>query len=207
MLRMMMTWKYLKYPISLGFFVVFATGCFQSDYTKLVKSELAKGVRQDSLILGIKFGDTRLEFQGKCFDLNQQQLVTAGTNGFVQYQFVDSLVHQQPTQIKLQFSPTFDQNEIIDELNLEFGYVSWAPWNRKYQSDSLLVKTKKIIMGWYGGNDFINVLVDKRDTPVKLDCNRRILISIKDEQTVAVKIQDILHPRFRHSTSSADKKE
>lgn len=196
----MMIWRCLCYLIWGGVFSAALSGCFQSDYTKLVESELAKGTRQDSLLFGIKFGDTRNDFFGKCFDLNKQRLVTQGPgNTTVQYVFKDSLVHDEPAELRLLFYPAFDKNESIDEMGLEFSYLGWSPWNKALQSDSLKLKTMELLMLWYKGNEFVMADVNDRKIPVKLDGNRRILVYEKDPQSVAVRIQDILHPRFKHS--------
>lgn len=196
-----MTWRCIHYPISIFLLSAVFSGCFQSDYTKLVKSELAKGIRQDSLLFGIKFGDTRNDFYGKCFDLNKQRLVTQGpANNSVQFLFTDSLYHHQPTDIRLLFFPNYDEDQVIAEMSMEFSYLAWAPWNKLYQSDSLEIKTKKLLVHWYQGNEFVTAKVNDIDIPVKLDANRRILVYIKDAQSVGVKIQDISHPMFKHST-------
>ena len=55
------------------------------------------------------------------------------------------------------------------------------------------------MLRWYGGNDFIIVKLSDADTPVKVDGNRRIMVRIKDAQSVLVKVEDILHPKFKHS--------
>ncbi len=181
------------------------SGCFQSEYTRLVKAELAKGVRHDSLLFGIRFGDTRNEFYGKCFDLNRQQLVTAGAGNNVEYIFSDSLFHRKPTNLSLLFYPSFDQNDKIADMKMQFTYRAWAPWNRDMQSDSLLGKTEKILMNWYGGNDFILADVAGKRMPVKLDGNRRILVYTLDMKSVLVEVQDILHPVFKHDSNSEKK--
>ncbi len=174
----------------------------QSDYTKLVKSELAKDVRQDSLLFGIYFGDTRDEFFGKCFDLNQQQLISQGPNSqSVQYIFTDSLVHHVPTEMKLLFYPSFDDEDKISDMELEFSYTGWSPWSTRLQSDSLEVKVFALLKQWYKGNDFVIAKTDNIDFPVKVDANRRILVYTLDTQSVGVRIQDILHPKFMHSIS------
>jgi hypothetical protein len=189
----------LKYCISGLLVSVILSGCFQSEYTRLVKSELAKGVRNDSLLFGIRFGDTRNEFYGKCFDLNRQQLVTAGAGNNVEFVFSDSLFHKRPTNLSLLFYPSFDQNERISNMKMQFSYRAWAPWNRDLQSDSLIGKTEKILMKWYGGNNFIMAEVGDQRVLVKLDGNRRILLYIFDMQNVSVEVQDILNPVFKHS--------
>lgn len=199
--------KFLKYPISLGLWGIFLIGCTQSDYTKLVTSELAKGIRQDSILLGISFGDTRDQFYVNCFYLNKQQLIREGPgNTSVQYLFSDSVVHTKPTKIKLLFMPTFDKDEVIAEMNMEFSYEGWAPWNRELQSDSLQVKVMQLLMNWYKGNGFVTARIKDQNIPVKVDGNRRILVFIHDPQRVVVKVQDILNPKFKHSISKEEEK-
>lgn len=175
-------------------------GCMESDYTKLVKSELTKTSREDSLLLGIYFGDSRNEFYKQCFALNKKKLVAQGpSNAAVQYNFKDSIFHDNSTPIRLLFYPRFDEENILNEMDLEFSYAGWAPWNRNYQSDKLLPIVKKLLVKWYGGNSFIYAHLDEADIPVKLDANRRIVLYTKDTQTVVAVIQDILHPKFKHS--------
>lgn len=197
---MMMILKYIKYPIKLVLVGALLNGCMQSDYTKLVKAELAKGVREDSILFGIKLGDTRNDFYGKCFDLNKQKLVSQGPgNSSVMHIFYDSTVHDTPAQLRLLFFPSFDKDTITD-MTMELSYMAWAPWNPQYQSDSLKNKAMDLLMHWYGGNEFVIAHVNDKDVPVKVDGNRRILVYIKDTQSVVLKIQDLLHPKFRHES-------
>ena len=202
---MTVIWRSIKYPISLILFGTIFSGCFQSDYTKLVKAELARGVRMDSILLGMHFGNTRNEFNGKCFDLNKMHIATQGEGFSVQYLFTDSLVHREPTPIKLLFVPAFDDKEILTNMDLKFSYVGWAPWNKQLQSDSLKTKVMELLMHWYGGNEFITANIQDTQVPVKLDGNRRILVYVYDAQSVVVRVQDILHPKFRHSISADQK--
>src|SRR5258707_2920131 len=112
-------WKSVKYPISILILGSLLSSC-ESDYTKLVKSELANGIRKDSILLGIRFGNTRNEFYGKCFDLNKQHLVKEGAGHSVEYLFTDYLAHRKPTQIRLLFVPAFDEKEKITNMDLNF---------------------------------------------------------------------------------------
>jgi hypothetical protein len=198
--------KSIKYSISILILGILSSGC-QSDYTKLVKEELAKGVRYDSVLLGINLGDTRNDFYGRCFDLNKSHLVTDGGGGFVKYMLIDSIFHKDPVGIEVLFHANFDNKDKLAEMLLELTYAGWSPANPAYSADSLKVNTMKLLKHWYGGNDFIIAKVNDKDMTVKLDGNRRILIYKKDEQNVEVKIQDILHPIFRHSISSDSEKE
>ena len=82
-------------------------------------------------------------------------------------------------------------------MDLKFNYVAWAPWNRQYQSDSLKIKIIKMLEQWYEGNKFVVAHVGGKDIPVKVDGNRRILVLEEAPQTVVVKVQDILHPKYQ----------
>ena len=173
--------------------------CVQSEYTRLVKSELAKGIRKDSILLGIRLGDTQNDFREKCFDLNKKHLTTEGPGFYVQYFLKDSLLHTKPTMILLLFKPDFDNNNKITDMDLKFNYVGWAPWNRQYQSDSLKVKVVQMLERWYKGNKFVIAHATDGDIPVKVDGNRRILVYEDQPQTVVVKIQDMLHPKYKET--------
>lgn len=202
----MINWRSIKYFPAIVICSTACLGCFQSDYTRLVKSELSKGERKDSVLLGISLGETRNVFYGKCFDLNKLKLITPGDGGtFVKYMFTDSLFHDKPTEVRLLFYPTFDQKDVIAEVKMDFSYLGWAPWNRQLQSDSLQEKVIKILMHWYGGNDFVKAHVDGAEMPVKVDGNRRMIVGVKDSQSVEVKVQDLLHPYFMHSITQKEK--
>jgi enediyne biosynthesis protein E4 len=203
--NMMMIWKSIRYGLSLLACSVLFYGC-QSDYTKLVKEELAKGVRKDSVLLGIKLGDSRYDFYGRCYDLNKKQLIIDGGGGFVQYLFTDSLVHQKPEPMKLLFHPNFDKKNNLAEMFMEFSYVGWSPAVARYQSDSLKEKVMDMLVKWYGGNEFVQAKVDSVELPVKVDGNRRIVIYHKDAQAILVKVQDLLHPIFMHSFTREEQK-
>lgn len=198
-----MNLRFMKFLISLVVLGLLFTAC-QSDYTKLVKSELAKGIRKDSILLGINFGTTRQEFYGKCFDLNKQKIVSEGANYSVQYLFTDSAFHDRPEQIRLLFVPAFDENEKISNIDFKFDYPGWAPGITRYQSDSLKGKIMKLMMKWYGGNEFITAKVSGEEVPVKLDGNRRILVFEEAPKDVVVRVQDILNPKYRHSITPPD---
>jgi hypothetical protein len=173
--------------------------CCESDYTRMVKAELAKGVRKDSVFLGLRLGNTRQEFYGKCFDLNKAHLVTQGPEGAAMYIFKDSSVHARPTEIRVLFVPAFDDKDVITNIDLNFTYTAWAPWNREMQADSLESKVEKLLMRWYGGNNFVTAKTKDAQLPVKVDGNRRVVIYRKEPQNVIVKVQDLLHPKFKHS--------
>ena len=173
----------------------------ESDYTKMVKKELASGVRKDSLVFGIKFGDTRKEFFNKCWQLNKKGLVTNGPkNMMVEYMLNDSMFHENPTKVRFLFYGTFDDHDNLNGMDSEFAYPAWSPWNQQYSSDSLLVKTREIVLDWYRGNAFVEVpMQNEPNLWVKVDGNRRIVLKKLDQQSVSMKIHDLLHEEHRHS--------
>lgn len=198
---MTMNWKFIKCGTRFFALGILLNSCVQSEYTKLVKSELAKGVRYDSILLGIHLGDTQNEFREKCFALNRKHLTTEGPGFYVQYLFADSLSHNQSTPIRLLFKPEFDNKDKITDMDLKFNYVGWAPWNRQYQSDSLKVRIITMLEQWYGGNKFVVAHTGDKDIPVKIDGNRRMLVLEEVPQTVVVKVQDMLHPKYKETVN------
>ena len=192
----------MKYFFSLIVLVVLFASC-ESEYTRLVKRELGKEEKLDSILFDINFDDPKARFYQRCLELNRQTLVTQGpSNSSVKYIFQDSLFHEKATPMRLLFYPEFDVEDKLSGMNMEFSYMAWAPWNRELQSDYLEPKVMEILKAWYGGHDFIETEVRGEQLKVKVDSNRRILIYIKDTQTVIVKVQNLLHTQFKHSISS-----
>ncbi len=191
--------RFLKLPVSLLVLIILVSGCFESEYTRLVKAEMKKGVRYDSLLMGLKFGDTRNHFQGICFDLNKARKISAGVSGTIQYMIKDSTTHLGHPDIRLLFVPGFDKQDKIVNMDLKFTYIGWAPWNKSLQADSLAEVVQKIIMKWYGGNEFITAKLNGEKIPVKIDGNRRMSLFIQEPSDVIVKQHDIFHSRYKHS--------
>ena len=71
--------KYIYFIILVIYLVLSAASCSDSSkYRSLVERELAKEVRNDSLLQGIKFGMSRREFFSHCWELNKKGLFKAG---------------------------------------------------------------------------------------------------------------------------------
>lgn len=179
--------------------ILFFSGCIKSEYTKLIERELARGQRQDSILLGISFGDTRIFYFDRCMKLNKEQLVVQGSSGtYVRFLPMDSVLWGLGRGIKMEFEAGFDAQERINEVKIQFSYLGWAPWNKHLQSDVLKPYVITQLEKWYNGNDFIGIVSNNDSLSVKVDGNRRVIVGLKDDQTVLVSIQDILHPRFKH---------
>ena len=170
----------------------FIYSCQTSEYAKLEKAELAKGVRYDSLFYGIGFGQSKKDFYDICWEKNREGLFSSGgPNNFVKYSIqVDStMVHD----IDMYFYPDFDDQENIIGMDMEYKYRAWAPWNEDLTSYALLPILKDTLMNWYGGNEFLEIPGEEGEANiwVKVDGNRRIAIKAKDEERLQVKMVDL----------------
>lgn len=171
-------------------------GC-QSEYERYVERELAGGVTQDSLIFGMRMGQTRKEFYATCWMLNSQQLISQGT-GNRNARYVtdrDSLGRETTSSKNMLFYGIFDEADVMRGMEMTYAYVSWAPWNRALHADSLLTRLRDEYERGYPGNDFIEIDIRELDAPalVKIDGNRQILMYPKNDKDVVVKIEDLHH--------------
>lgn len=165
----------------------------------MVKAEMAKGVRYDSILLGIHFGDSNHDYFGRCLDLNRAGLIEQGEGVSVRYIVSDSLEPMLLAPLEIDFYPTFDGQNKISELRLKCKYTRWTIWNRPLHADSLAVRMQSLLKKWYGGNDFVIAKMDSLEIPVKVDGNRRIMITLLDATQIEVQVQDLMNPMFQHS--------
>lgn len=159
-------------------------------YNKLVRKELAKGTRVDSLFLGLSFGMTSKTFFGYCWELNKKGIISDGSNNtMVLYKLDSALKH--PTSMN--FYPDFVENKIAN-MRVTFQYNAWAPWNKDQFSDSLLPDVLQLYKKWYpGGNEFIEIIDKGKGTIyVKVDGNRRITVGKYDDMIVKAEFTDLL---------------
>ncbi len=161
----------------------------QTPYNKLVKQELAKGQRFDSLFLGFYFGMQAHQFYDTCTQMNKMGLITAGMGGAkVLYKIKDALKYPA----SMNFFPNFYQDKMF-HMSVSYTYDAWAPWNKNLYADSLKTRLIDFYKKQYPGNDFIKIK-DKQnaDEFFKVDGNRRIIINTTDEMTVNVDFTDLL---------------
>lgn len=141
----------------------------------------------DSLFLGISLGMERKAFFDYCWEQNKKKLFTHGpTNTNVEYKLVGETDHP----VAMRFYPTFHEDKIF-EMPVTFTYEAWAPWNRQYWADSLLVDMVPVFEKWYGQG------FKKLDHPTmgsvyyKIDGKRRINLFRKDDQFVQAVFTDL----------------
>ena len=177
--------------------LLFMVSC-QSEYDKLVKSELESGVVYEDLIFDIKIGQTDQDFFKRCWELNNQKLISQGPrNRHVRYVMKPQEIPDEDEEVEMLFYAIFDDSNIIRGMKKRFSYLSWAPWNESRHSPALIERLKNYYLQLYGGNDFIEVEIDGSDVTsyVKVDGNRQILMFLADNKDVIVKIEDT---RFKY---------
>ncbi len=179
---------------------VVATSCLQSDYEKMLKKEMASGVRNDSLFFGFEFGMTRKDFYAVGWEVNKTGAIMHGPlNRTVQY--------HMPAQKRgnlgmyMLFFPDFDENETIKNMDLTFRWDAVVPGHPQLNVDTLLVASKDTLMKWYGGNEFILTEFDKepKEVWVKVDGNRRITLTKFEQIQVKGVISDLTNSEIANS--------
>src|SRR5690606_9269257 len=168
-------------------------GC-QSDYTKMLNREAKEGIQKDSLILGLVMGENRTDFYRRCWQLNQERLITQGPKKeTVEYSLPLREDEKSVFDITLLFYGIFNAHDIMIGMDMSFYYTAWAPWNSELTAQQLLPKVQDTLRSWFPGNDFIAIESDNLESPiyVKIDGNRQISAYVKDDKDVVVKIEDL----------------
>jgi hypothetical protein len=159
----------------------------QAKYDRMLKRELASGVRNDSLFLGLYFGMPEKEFYTHCWELNQKGMIMQGeTNTTAEYK-LDKVLKYPAV---MDFYPNFLQGK-ISEMPVSFKYTGWTPWNKNLSSANL----QNEVLKWYEktyGEGFIKVRHPTHGIAyVKINGNRRITIFVADELHVMSLFTDL----------------
>jgi len=184
--------KYLVMAMAISLMALGTSCKMKSEYQKRVETELAKGERHDTLFLGMYFGMARDSFFKHCMFLNHQELVKQGITGIsVSYTLRGADTLRFPTY--MDFYPNFDRDKNkISEMDMNFSYLSWAPWIPATSSDSLALDVVKLFERWYGPG-FVKEKSPQKGLSyyVKIDGNRQILVSRADDIKVTAIITDL----------------
>lgn len=177
------------------FIILFSLVSCKSEYQQYVDQEMAKGITQDSLIFGMKMGQTKKDFFTICWDLNKEKIISQGTGANARYVTDrDSIGGEaDPISKEMLFYGIFDENDVMRGMRMTYSFLAWAPWNEEMQSDRLLEHLREIYLTEYPGNDFIELEIKESEYPalVKIDGNRQILMYPKNDKDVVVKIEDL----------------
>lgn len=190
--------KLVFIPIKILLFcstLIFVSSCSESEYSKLVKTEMAKKTINDSLFLGMKFGITKQNFYDQCWKLNNKKIIShSSSNNFVKYKLPNQKNDTTINDINMLFYGIFNDEKIMTGMDLKFYYEAWSLWNENLHAEKLTPIIKDSLLKWYPGNDFITVPLNKNETEVfvKIDGNRRIIIeSLVDNKEVNARIDDL----------------
>jgi hypothetical protein len=174
-------------------------GCSpKAKYDRMLKHELASGVRNDSLFMGIYLGMPEKDFYMHCWNLNKKGLIKQGnSNTTVRYELNNELKFPA----SMEFYPKFDKGKIF-EMPVRYVYNGWAPWNKNLTSDKLEADVLKLYERTYGGG-FIEVKHPVRGTAfVKINGNRRITVFKEDDLHVWAVFTDMLVKKGWNETSA-----
>ena len=185
--------KMYLFLIAVGIIII--PSC-KSEYTRAVEKGMASGEIIDSLIFGMRMGQTKKDFYSICWDLNKQQLISEGPgNMSAKYKEPLDSTKDKSLRKEMLFYGIFDENDTMYGMYMTYSYITWAPWLEHLQSTSLVDDLKAYYRTNYPGNDFIEFPI--KDLGIKafakIDGNRQILIYPKDAKDVIVKIEDLRH--------------
>ena len=181
---------YFKWILGVAWLIsVFACNSDDRKYNQLVKNELSRGIRKDSLFQGIKLGMTSKEFYIHCWQMNKKGIFFAGPgNMTVSYRLEKELKYPA----SMNFYPDFKQGRIY-KMRVRFRYDAFAPWNKQMFADSLQLDVLRLLKKWYKDRDFIPITDKTKGTIfVQVDGNRRIIIGKFDDAQVKVDYTDLL---------------
>ncbi|MFC4722460.1 hypothetical protein ACFO5O_09005 [Geojedonia litorea] len=168
--------------------LIFSISACQSDYTKLVKSELSSGQQHNHVFHNLEFGQTRSDFYEICWGLNKRGVATHGpSNSYVQMFLEPQDTSQALKRIRMLFYAKFNEKDIITAMDVKFSYSAWAPWNEALKANKLLPVIQDTLMKWYPGNPFMKV----KNSLVKVDGNRQIKMFQESDRDVSVLIEDL----------------
>lgn len=160
--------------------------CADFDYSKKVESELAKKIEKNEMFLGVYLGMKSNEFFEYCAEKNKEGVFQDGLTGrTVQYELTGL-----KEESYILFYPEFKDGVIV-EMPALFTYEKWAPWNKELFSNKLILEVRILLEEWLS-EKFVLVR-DKNNVPgfVNISGNRRITISIQDDQFVKVIFTDL----------------
>lgn len=167
------------------FGISFFSSCEQkTEYERKVETELSKNVRVDSLFLGYYLGMPREDFYAHSWKLNSQEIITG-----------QQTVHYQLTELKspavMEFYPQF-QNDKIYQMPIEIHYTGWAPWNKEFFADSLVLDMVRLYEKKYDADFFKSIHPESgKEAYIDINGNRRISIFKQDDRIVFIEFMDL----------------
>ena len=100
--------------------VVLSLVSCKSEYQQYVDREMASGIKQDSLILAMRMGQTKDDFFTICWDLNKEKIISQGVGANARYVTDrDSIGGEaDPISKEMLFYGIFDENEVMRGMRM-----------------------------------------------------------------------------------------
>lgn len=157
----------------------------------MVKEELKRGVRYDTLFNGLHFNMTSTRFYEHCFEMNKRGV-------FYQHGGSEEIIIKYNTEFKYPvefvFYPKFE-DEQITELRGYFYYTQGNGFNKEYYAPRLQMELVGVIEGWYGERPFLKLPDPDQysgDAYAKVDGNRQIMLwNHSDNHRVGILFSDL----------------
>ena len=184
-----------KTLFKLSVLFLITTSCSFSEYDTLLKTELKKNQKVDSVFFNLRLGESKEIYHKKSWDLNKSRQVVQGRSYFYMKKiFSDSKTEKKRNDFALEFSGRFNSEKKMKMLDVKFYHLLWTPWNEMYQAPKLLPRILDSLELWFPGNPFLEVKTGNDSIPsihVKIDGDRRFRVFVENSQDVAVKIDDL----------------
>ncbi|MEO6038473.1 MAG: hypothetical protein ABIQ93_08670 [Saprospiraceae bacterium] len=174
------------YPSVFALLMLILLVACKQDYATRKQRELASGVRNDSIFLGMYFGMPRVDFYRRCLEMNQAGIVTNGDqNTSVLY-----VISGYRQAINMNFYPDFSQGKIYN-MKVWFDYQTWAPWNKEYYAATLVPDALSILEKWFGPGFIKQRSPEGKPFWAKINGNREITLRIQDERLLRADVTDL----------------
>ena len=162
----------------------------QKSLADIEKQELATGIRNDSLFMGLTLGMSKQEFFDFCWAMNKKGVFTDGEEKTVEYVFGKK---NFAFPLQMNFYPQFKYDK-ISEMPIKFTYKGIDLSYPNGQTEKLLKDVKGLMEEWYGTGFFITPLPKGekgQNAFAKVSGNRRVLIFSEKEFEVMVLVTDL----------------
>ena len=176
--------------VSLFFSTLFCFGCNQfqdeepTDYQSLVEKGLKSGETHNELFLDYTLKMKKEDFREQSWEMNSQEIIS----GLVKIDYPFDDLKDDAT---MTFYPDFKDGR-ISKMPVDVYYEKWAPWNKEFSSDSLMVDLVNYYETIYNTR-FHEVYVPhlEKNAYVSVEGNRAITVSRHNEMIAKVEFIDL----------------
>lgn len=167
----------------------------EPSYDEVLKEELAREVRFDSVAYGVKLGMTYDDFKWRCLLQNRNGIFKPNSTGdAVQLTFTEGFafpVHFEffPADIKGEYEP-------VTKYDATIRYRDYSSFNKEMSMEKLVKETTRFFENGYGGREFIPIANEKdpwvKYNFVKVDGNRKItLVPVYMGSELIIRFEDL----------------